>query len=134
MKFSGYCYYMNTNMQGDFQICISVSLKEEKGTWKKCCQENLAIFATFSSRDNLFSDSLRHLIPAVINFLNKCFPSLVFFLSFFLSFFVVVVVVVACEIYLRMLTGKKPRQIKFQCLQKVGIWALGSLLHQINSL
>ena len=88
MKFSGYCYYMNTNMQGDFQICISVSLKEEKGTWKKCCQENLAIFATFSSRDNLFSDSLRHLIPAVINFLNKCFPSLAFFLSFFLFFFV----------------------------------------------
>ena len=25
-KFSGYCFYMNTNIQGDFQICISVPL------------------------------------------------------------------------------------------------------------
>ena len=23
-KFSGYCFYMNKNMYGDFQICISV--------------------------------------------------------------------------------------------------------------
>ena len=27
MKFSGYCFYMNANMKGDFQICISVPLK-----------------------------------------------------------------------------------------------------------
>ena len=26
VKFSGYCFYMNTNMYGDFQICISVPL------------------------------------------------------------------------------------------------------------
>ena len=25
-KFSGYCFYMNPNMKGDFQICISVLL------------------------------------------------------------------------------------------------------------
>ena len=25
-KFSGYCFYMNTNIYGDFQICISVPL------------------------------------------------------------------------------------------------------------
>ena len=25
-KLSGYCFYMNTNIQGDFQICISVPL------------------------------------------------------------------------------------------------------------
>ena len=24
MKFSGYCFYMNTNIKRDFQICISV--------------------------------------------------------------------------------------------------------------
>ena len=36
--------------------------------------------------------------------------------------------------YLRILTGKKHRQIKLQHLQKVGIWAFGSLIHQINSL
>ena len=24
MKFSGYCFYMNTNIWGDFQICISL--------------------------------------------------------------------------------------------------------------
>ena len=27
-KLSGYCFCMNTNMQGDFQICISVPLKK----------------------------------------------------------------------------------------------------------
>ena len=26
-KFSGYCFYMNTNIQGDFKICISVALR-----------------------------------------------------------------------------------------------------------
>ena len=26
-KFSGHCFYMNTNIQEDFQICISVPLK-----------------------------------------------------------------------------------------------------------
>ena len=26
-KFSEYCFYMNTNIQGDFQICISLPLK-----------------------------------------------------------------------------------------------------------
>ena len=36
--------------------------------------------------------------------------------------------------YLRILTGKKHCQIKLQRLQKVGIWAFGSLVHQINSL
>ena len=34
---------------------------------------------------------------------------------------------------LRILTGKKHRQIKLQRLEKVGIWAFGSLIHQINS-
>ena len=29
MKFSGYCFYINTNLWGDFQICISVPLIEE---------------------------------------------------------------------------------------------------------
>ena len=28
MKCSGYCFYMNTNVQRDFQICISVPLNE----------------------------------------------------------------------------------------------------------
>ena len=27
VEFSGYCFYMNTNISGGFQICISVSLK-----------------------------------------------------------------------------------------------------------
>ena len=35
---------------------------------------------------------------------------------------------------LRILTGKKHRQIKLQRLRKVRIWAFGSLVHQINSL
>ena len=28
-KFSGYYFYMNTNIYGDFQICISVPLNEK---------------------------------------------------------------------------------------------------------
>ena len=36
--------------------------------------------------------------------------------------------------YLRILTGKKARQIKLRRSQKVVIWAFGSLVHQINSL
>ena len=35
---------------------------------------------------------------------------------------------------LRILTGKKHRQIKLQRLQKLRIWAFESLVHQINSL
>ena len=35
---------------------------------------------------------------------------------------------------LRILTGKKHRQIKFQRIRKVQIWAFDSLVHQINSL
>ena len=37
------------------------------------------------------------------------------------------------NIYLRILTEKKHRQIKLQRLEKVGIWASGLLVHQINS-
>ena len=33
MKFLGYQFYTNTNIQGDFQICISVPLKEEQLTY-----------------------------------------------------------------------------------------------------
>ena len=36
-------------------------------------------------------------------------------------------------ISLRILTGKKHRQIKVQRLQKVQIWAFGLLVQQINS-
>ena len=35
---------------------------------------------------------------------------------------------------LKIFTGKKHRQIKLQRLQKIEIWAFGSLVHQINSL
>ena len=28
-KISGYCFYINTNIQGDIQICISVPLTEQ---------------------------------------------------------------------------------------------------------
>ena len=27
-EFLGYCFHMNTNMEGGFQICISIPLKE----------------------------------------------------------------------------------------------------------
>ena len=36
------------------------------------------------------------------------------------------------QCFLRILKGKKHCQIKLQCLQKVQIWAFGSLVHQIN--
>ena len=35
---------------------------------------------------------------------------------------------------LRILTGKRHRQVKPQRLQKVRIWTFGLLVHQINSL
>ena len=35
---------------------------------------------------------------------------------------------------LRILTSKKHRQIKPQCIQKLQIWAFGSLVHQVDSL
>ena len=35
-KFSGYCFYMNRNIYGDFQICISVPLR--------CLSENFMKF------------------------------------------------------------------------------------------
>ena len=38
------------------------------------------------------------------------------------------------KVFIRILTGKKHRQIKLQRLQKVRIWAFGPLVHQINSL
>ena len=36
-------------------------------------------------------------------------------------------------LFLRILAGKKHRQIRLQRLQKVGLWVFGSLIHQINS-
>ena len=36
--------------------------------------------------------------------------------------------------FLRILTGKKYRQMKLQRIQKVEIWAFGSLVYQMNSL
>ena len=36
------------------------------------------------------------------------------------------------EILLRILTGKKHQRIKLKRLQKVRIWAFGSLVHQIK--
>ena len=41
---------------------------------------------------------------------------------------------VSLYLYLRILTGKKYRQVKLQRLQKVRIWTFGSLVHQINYL
>ena len=39
-----------------------------------CCEINLTTFATFSSRDNLFSDQLPYLNPATCDFFeNVCF-------------------------------------------------------------
>ena len=41
-KFSGYCFYMNTNIYWDFQICIGVPLK--KRLWHRCFPVNSAKF------------------------------------------------------------------------------------------
>ena len=37
-KLSGYCFYMNTNKQGDFEICISVPLMMKNK--KSPCEKN----------------------------------------------------------------------------------------------
>ena len=66
-KFLGYCFYMNTNISRDFQICISVSLKIEINfeinfVWfsvLKCCT-----FARMDRKfiypDELLTNSLPH--------------------------------------------------------------------------
>ena len=46
----------------------------------------------------------------------------------------VIVIYDSNEDILRILTGKKKRQIKLKRLQKVRMWAFGSLVHQISSL
>ena len=33
-KFSGYYFYMNTNIYGDFQICVSVPLRKKRIKWQ----------------------------------------------------------------------------------------------------
>ena len=45
VKFSGYCFYMNTNVWGDFQICISMPLR--------VVQACSIIFSTTSNIDGL---------------------------------------------------------------------------------
>ena len=37
-KFSGYCFYMNKNIHGDFQICISVPLMQDSEFHKRRLQ------------------------------------------------------------------------------------------------
>ena len=39
-KFLGYCFYMNTNIQGDFQICISVPSTDTK-SFVALCKQNM---------------------------------------------------------------------------------------------
>ena len=43
-KFSGYCFYLNTNIQGDFETWISVPLRslEQSQTWNFIKKETLA--------------------------------------------------------------------------------------------
>ena len=51
-KFSGYCFYINTNMLGDFQICIRVPLKiffwetTHRSLLHKCHVEKILVFKT----------------------------------------------------------------------------------------
>ena len=51
------------------------------------------------------------------------------YLSFYLDFLVMCRNGLIKKISLRILTGKKHRQIKLQRLEKVRIWAFGLLLH-----
>ena len=46
-KFSGYCFDINTNIYGDFQICISVPLIEWIYVSKVCWRHSIAFAANF---------------------------------------------------------------------------------------
>lgn len=48
-------------------------LQEKKAWGINCLERNLAVFFTFSSRNNLLSDPLRNLISATFNFFEKMF-------------------------------------------------------------
>ena len=45
-KFSGYHFYMNTNIKGDFQICISVPLNLEM------CAHIFVLMVAFAKKNN----------------------------------------------------------------------------------
>ena len=38
-KFSGYCFYVNKNILGDFQICISVPLSANPTKWSNTLKQ-----------------------------------------------------------------------------------------------
>ena len=52
-KLIGYCFYMNPNMQGNFQICISEPLKVVPATFLLVCFVCLKD-STFKTRKNVF--------------------------------------------------------------------------------
>ena len=66
-KFSGYCFYMNTNIHRDFQICISVPLMQDSEFHKRRLQWSWSSTYLFSldgvKRYSKFS--FYHLIPIV---------------------------------------------------------------------
>ena len=57
MKFSGYYFYMNTNMKGDFQICISIPL-----TVLKLSQSKVAPYLKRCSFLNVFCGRLGNVL------------------------------------------------------------------------
>ena len=63
-KFSEYCFHMNTNIQGDFQICISVPLT---------FRGNLQVFSRISRFFNKFFWILQVLIMARLEGLKLTF-------------------------------------------------------------
>ena len=51
VKFSGYyCFYMNTNILGDFQICIIASLKQIYSAIRKCNEFRISTLSVFFDR------------------------------------------------------------------------------------
>ena len=63
--FSGYCFYMNTNILGDFQICISVPLKLSILPISNHC-------ATFTVAKNLLQNLIRRNILCNSNLNSNC--------------------------------------------------------------
>ena len=86
-------------------LCQSLFFNKVAGLrlWLKCFHVNSAKFL----RTLFFTDHLRWLLLEILN--------------------------LDCLLVLRILTGKKHPKIKLQRSQKIWIWTLGSLVHQINS-
>ena len=82
-KYSGYCFYMNSNIWGDFQICISVPLSNFMQFWRiSCIIQILYSFENTTTLPRCLKSSFLNLVkssadkPYIHHLQPENFPSL----------------------------------------------------------